>query len=142
MTEIPAEHYDEVIVARSYAYFNGAYYYSESVERSIAQVAAYAIQDGYTDSVLYSYIDAALAGETLTMENKIEIKEGRSYSLNLTGNRGYAVVWQSSNERIAVVDENGKVTARRAGIVTITAKVGNKMTECIFVIKESWSGRY
>ena len=30
----------------------GVYYYSDEVERSIAQVAAYAIQDGYTDSVL------------------------------------------------------------------------------------------
>ncbi len=142
LTKIPAEHYDKVMVARSYAYLDGAYYYSEPVERSIAQVAAYAIQDGYTNSVLYSYVDTALADETLMMESKIEIKEGRSYSLNLTGNRGYAVVWQSSNESVAVVDKNGKVSARGAGTVTITAKVGNKMAECVFVIKESWSGRY
>lgn len=142
LTGIPAEHYDEIMVARSYAYLNGAYYYSEQVERSIAQVAAYAIQDGYTNSVLYDYVDTAMAGETLIMEDQIQIKEGHSYQLNLTGNKGYAVVWQSSNESIATVDRNGKVIARRAGTITITAKVGNKFTECIVVVKENWSGSY
>lgn len=57
LTDIPAEHYGTEIVARSYVYLDGVYYYSDEVERSIAQVAAYAIQDGYTDSVLYTYVD-------------------------------------------------------------------------------------
>nr|WP_245161307.1 Ig-like domain-containing protein [Clostridium botulinum] len=33
------------------------------------------------------------------------------------------VVWSSSDEKIAKVDENGKVTAIKEGKVTITAKV-------------------
>ncbi len=142
LTEIPAEHYGKVIVARSYAYVDGAYYYSEPVERSIAQVAAYAIQDGYTDEVLYDYVDTAMAGATLEMEEKIQIKEGYSHQLNLKGTKGYAVVWKSSDERIAVVDSNGRVKARVAGTVTITAKIGNTFAECIVVVKENWSGSY
>ncbi|MBE7085955.1 MAG: hypothetical protein E7366_02255 [Clostridiales bacterium] len=142
LTEIPAEHYDKVIVARSYAYLNGAYYYSEPIERSIAQVAAYALQDGYTDSVLYSYVDEALADETLAMESVIELKEGRFYQLNLTGTKGYVAVWKSSDERIVVVDSNGKVQARRAGTATITVRIGNKYAECIVTVKENWSGSY
>ena len=142
LTDIPAEHYDKVIVARSYAYLNGVYYYSEPMERSIAQVAAYAIQDGYTESVLFTYVDTALANETLSLESRVEVKEGLSYQLNLTGNKGYVAIWQSSDARIAEVDKNGKVTALRPGEVTITAKIGNKTVECILVVKQNWSGTY
>ena len=142
LTDIPAEHYDKVIVARSYAYLNGVYYYSEPMERSIAQVAAYAIQDGYTESVLFTYVDTALAKETLSLESRVEVKEGLSYQLNLTGNKGYVAIWQSSDERIAKVDNIGRVTALRPGAVTITAKIGNKTVECILVVKQNWSGTY
>ena len=121
---------------------NGVYYYSEPVERSIAQVAAYAIQDGYTESVLYTYVDTALSGETVSMESQVEVKEGLTYQLNLTGNKGYVAIWQSSDERIATVDKNGKVTAIRPGTITITAKIGNTAIECIIVVKESWTGTY
>lgn len=142
LTDIPAEYYDEVIVACSYACLNGVYYYSEPVERSIAQVAAYAIQDGCTESVLYTYVDTALSGETVSMESQVEVKEGLTYQLNLTGNKGYVAIWQSSDERIATVDKNGKVTAIRPGTITITAKIGNTVVECIIVVKESWTGTY
>lgn len=142
LTDIPAEHYDKVIVARSYAYLNGVYYYSEPMERSIAQVAAYAIQDGYTESVLFTYVDTALANETLSLESRVEVKEGLSYQLTLTGNKGYVAIWQSSDTRIAKVDNTGRVTALRPGQVTITAKIGNKTVECILVVKQNWSGTY
>ncbi len=142
LTDIPQEHYDKVIVARSYACLNGVYYYSEPMERSIAQVAAYAIQDGYTESVLFTYVDTALANETLSLESRVVVKEGLSYQLNLTGNKGYVAIWQSSDTRIATVDKDGKVTALRPGEVTITAKIGNKTVECILVVKQNWSGTY
>ena len=142
LTDIPAEYYDEVIVARSYACLNGVYYYSEPVERSIAQVAAYAIQDGYTESILYTYVDTALNGETVSMESHVEVKEGLTYQLNLTGNKGYVAIWQSSDTYIATVDQNGKVTALRPGTITVTAKIGNQTVECIIVVKQHWSGTY
>ena len=142
LTNIPAEHYDKVIVARSYAYLNGVYYYSEPTERSIAQVAAYALQDGYTQSVLYTYVDTVLSDETVSVESQVVVKEGCSYQITLTGNKGYVAIWQSSDERIAKVDKTGKVTALRPGEVTITAKIGNKTVECILVVKQNWSGTY
>ena len=142
LTDIPAEYYDEVIVARSYACLDGVYYYSEPVERSIAQVAAYAIQDGYTESILYTYVDTALNGETVSMESQVTVKEGLTYQLNLTGNKGYVAIWQSSDPYIATVDQNGKVKALRPGTITVTAKIGNTVVECIVVVKESWSGTY
>ena len=54
LTDIPEEHYDKVIVARSYVCIDGQYYYADVMERSIAQVSAYAIQDGYTEEMLVS----------------------------------------------------------------------------------------
>ena len=89
-----------------------------------------------------SYIDTALAEETLALECAAEVKEGRSYSLNLMGNKGYVAIWQSFDERIAKVDKNGRLTAIRPGEVTITAKIGNKTVECIIVVKQNWPGTY
>lgn len=76
------------------------------------------------------------------MESQVEVKEGLSYTLNLTGNKGYVAIWQSSDESIAKVDKNGKVTALYPGEVKITAKIGNKAVECIVVVKQSWTGTY
>ena len=83
-----------------------------------------------------------MSDETVSVESRVEVKEGLSYQLNLTGNKGYVAIWQSSDTRIATVDKNGKVTALRPGEVTITAKIGNKTVECILVVKQNWSGTY
>jgi hypothetical protein len=143
LTDIPEEHYDKVIVARSYIYANGQYYYAETVERSVAQVAAYAIQDGYTNDILYEYVDKALADSTVLIENAIEIYEGETYQLNLSGNKGYVAIWSSSDESIATVDNTGKITAlKKEGKVVIMAKIGNIVAECTLTVKHRWTGYY
>ena len=48
----------------------------------------------------------------------ILLNVGETYSLN---NNDLNLNWVSSDEKIAVVDNNGKVTAKSDGIVTITA---------------------
>ncbi len=142
LTGIPAEHYEKTIVARSYACLNGVYYYSEPVERSIAQVAAYALQDGYTQSVLSTYVDTALNGETIEIECPQTIKEGYTYQCTLTGNKGYVAIWKSLDENIITVGKNGQITAVKAGKATLTAKIGTTIVERIIVVKENWTGTY
>jgi hypothetical protein len=142
LTDIPEEHYDKVIVARSYACLNGVYYYSEPMERSIAQVAAYAIQDGYTEDLLYTYVDTALSEETLSMESNVTIEEGFTYQLNLTGNKDYVAVWQSSENSIVSVDKNGCVTALNEGTAIVIAQIGNRRVECRIVVKQGWTEGY
>lgn len=44
--------------------------------------------------------------------------------LKITGTEG-KVVWSSSDKKIAVVNSNGKVTAKAKGTATITAKIQN-----------------
>ena len=140
--EIPAEHYDKVIVARSYVYLNGVYYYSAPIERSLAQVSAYAIQDGYTEEVLYTYVDTALRDETISMESSITIEEGAMYQLNLTGNKGYVAIWKTCKESIVSVDKNGCITALKEGTATVIAQIGNSVVECQIVVKQAWTEGY
>ena len=142
LTEIPSAHYDKVIVARSYVYANGQYYYAEEVERSIAEVAAYALKDNKTDDVLYDYVDGALADSTLSLTNKVTLYEEGACQLTLSGNKGYAVIWSSSNNDILSV-ENGYITAGKTeGKVTVTAKLGRQTVECIVTIKHRWTGYF
>ena len=137
LTKIPAEEYGTEIVARSYVCLDGVYYYSEEVERSIAQVAAYAIQDGYTDTVLYTYVDTALANETKSMEKSVLIHEGYSYQLTLSGVKNYVAVWSVDNNSVVTVGRNGKITARKEGVAYVTAKVGSTVMRCEIVVRKA-----
>ncbi len=61
-----------------------------------------------------------IVGRTLTLEAKVLPKEA---------NQG--VVWSSSDDKVATVDENGIVTARAKGTATITATAdGGKEASC------------
>lgn len=61
-----------------------------------------------------------IVGKTLTLEAKVLPKEA---------NQG--VVWSSTDDKVATVDENGLVTARAKGTATITATAdGGKKASC------------
>lgn len=59
----------------------------------------------------------------------IYLMKGESYKLKITGTKK-KVKWSSSNKNVASVSSNGKVTAKKEGLVTITAKVNNKKYKC------------
>ena len=142
LKEIPEEYYDEVIVARSYVYANGQYYYSEPEERSIAQVAAYAIQDGYTNEILYDYVDKALADTTVTMQTTATLFDGESMQLTLSGNKGYVAIWSTDSD-ILTVDKEGNVTAgKKEGTATVVAKLGTITVTCEVTVKYRWTGYF
>lgn len=46
------------------------------------------------------------------------------------------LTWSSSNESVAVVDENGLVTAKAAGTASITAAAGEKSASCLITVSE------
>ena len=70
------------------------------------------------------------------------LTEGESETLtatitpsNATGDK--TVKWSSSNEAVAVVDSNGKVTAKKAGTAVITATSSNgKSASCTVTVKQ------
>lgn len=142
LTGIPEDCYDQVIVARSYVYANGQYYYSAPIERSIAQVSAYALQDGYTNEILYDYVDKALADSTVSMQETVTVYEGETYQLTLSGNKGYVAIWSTDSDLI-FLDNNGKVTAGKTeGEAVVTAKLGNITVKCTIIVKQRWTGYY
>lgn len=137
LTGIPKEYYGTIIVARSYVCFNGVYYYSATIERSIAQVAAFAIQDGYKDSVLYTYVDTALKDATISLENEIVIGENGTYRLTLSGTKGYVAVWFTDNNAVVTVDKNGNITALTKGQANVIAKVGTTVLQCRVIVRDN-----
>ena len=136
LTDIPAEHYGTEIVARSYVYLDGVYYYSDEVERSIAQVAAFAIQDGYTNEVLYTYVDTALVDEVKTLERQVILGENSIYQLTLSGVKNYVAVWSVNDDSVLTIDKNGKITARQPGVACVTAQIGTTVLYCEVIIRE------
>ena len=141
LTEIPEEHYSTVIVARSYVCVDGVYYYSETIERSIAQVAAYALQDGYTEETLRTYIDTALKNETVEISLSSTANVGKEITLDLAGNNGYVAIWTVSDDSVASIDKNGKLIGKLVGEVVVTAKIGNKtaqITVSVLPVEMTW----
>ena len=140
LTEIPAEHYGTELVACAYALIDGTYYYSTPVTRSIGWVSAAALADGETSDFLVECVDKALTDSTLTMEQNLLMDTDDTYTLNLTGCKDYSVIWTTSNDGIATVDKNGKVTAVAEGKTVITAKLGSKSLSCSITVKEMAEG--
>ncbi len=62
-------------------------------------------------------------------KTKVTLIKGQTVRLKITGTEGI-VVWSSSDKKIAVVNSNGKVTAKAKGTATITAKIQNKKYTC------------
>jgi len=76
-------------------------------------------------------------------KKKAQITVGSSLSLNVKGTKK-KVKWSTSNKKIATVKSTGKVkckvTAKKAGKATVTAKAGNKKYKCkVTVVKKSGS---
>ncbi len=69
---------------------------------------------------------------SLTLDKtKADVICGNSLSLKATlKGADSKVSWKSSNTKIATVDANGKITAKQAGAVTITASAAGKTAKC------------
>lgn len=72
-------------------------------------------------------------------DKKLTLVKGKSDKLTVKRNPVSAtekITWSSSNSKIASVDKNGKVSAKKAGTATITAKSSNgKKASCKVTVK-------
>lgn len=60
--------------------------------------------------------------------------EGTSVNLSVSGIDESQIKWESSDESIMSIDDNGRITARKPGIVTITAEIqGRRISRTICV---------
>ena len=80
------------------------------------------------------------AGITLNKET-LQMTEGETAELTAIVNSdcaGEGVTWTTSDENIAAVDNNGKVTAVKSGTATIAAETNNGLkAECTVTVKKS-----
>lgn len=67
-------------------------------------------------------------------KTKATIYVGKTVTLKMRNNKR-KVKWRTSNKRVATVTKKGKVTGKKSGRTTITAKVGKKKYKCIVIVK-------
>lgn len=65
---------------------------------------------------------------------KVTLTVGKTAQLKVLGTSKKAK-WVSSKKTVATVNSNGKVTAKKAGSTTITAKIGKKSYKCKVTVK-------
>ena len=130
--------------------------YSEvSDARSIAYVASAAQAKGETEAVLDTFVQKGIAAASgvaedefvdgsyeieLTLDESLVLEENgeAALTLGITPAVDLYAEWASDNEEVAVVDENGKVTAVAEGTANITATVYGESVTCkVFVGKYS-----
>ena len=70
-------------------------------------------------------------------KTKTTIYAGKSTTLKITGT-SKKITWSSSNKKIATVSSKGKVTAKKKGTATITAKVSGKSYKCKVTVKNPY----
>lgn len=107
-------------------------------------VYCYNVQPGIT--IDYTNGDSKLSDGTIASitlnYTKYALEVGQSKTLVAVTSPESAVksvTWYSSNNKIATVSKNGKVTAVKAGTVTITAKTSNGLkATCKVTVKEKY----
>ena len=106
-----------------------------SVAKGEAEITATS-SNGKTAVVAVTVVDAELVVESIALD-KTEASVATGKTLQLTANVTPAeasVIWTSSNEEIAAVDENGVVTAISAGEAIITVQAGDKKASCTVTV--------
>lgn len=75
----------------------------------------------------------------ITVNKSAYVDPGATRSMKFIGTTK-KVTYTSSNRKIASIDKNGKVTAKKSGTVTITAKVNGKKYKCTLKVNTvRWS---
>ncbi len=72
------------------------------------------------------------------LRTTLNLETGKSFTLTATASDGSEIVWSTSSEAVATVNENGKVTGVSAGKATVTAKVkdGEASASCEVTVKD------
>ena len=88
--------------------------------------------------LLPAEVFAAKAVSIKLNKSKVTINVGGQTKLTaaVTG-KSKTVTWKSSNPKVAAVNKNGKITGKKTGKVTITAKANGKTAKCVVTVKKN-----
>lgn len=71
-----------------------------------------------------------LSAKTISLEN------GHSAKLKVKSSTGHPVTFRSNKKSVAVVDEGGRITAKKPGTATITATVDKTAASCTVTVRK------
>ena len=126
LLDIPASDYATEVTAQAFATIDGVAYETAAVTSSIAKTASIVMNEqNAIDETLNVYVNN-VESITLNETETVSLIEGDAVQLTATTQpKGYSVVWSSSDENVATVDNTGKVVMQAAsGSATITASMG------------------
>lgn len=90
-------------------------------------------------AVLGNAVSTQAAAKVKLNRKKATITVGKSVTLKVK-NAKKKVKWSTSNKKVAVVNKKGKVTGKKAGKATITAKVGRQKYKCKVIVEKKQNG--
>ena len=79
-------------------------------------------------------VPANAASKPRLSKYSVTVTAGYTTTLKVKGT-SKKVKWSSSNKNVAVVSKKGKIKAKKAGITTITAKIGSTKLNCKVTVK-------
>lgn len=85
-------------------------------------------------SVILPVTSADAAKKIKLNKTKLTLKQGKTYKLKLSIKKG-TVKWTSSKKKVATVNKKGKVSAKKPGTATITAKYKSKKYKCKLTVQ-------
>ncbi len=141
---IPVGDYVTEVTAVSYVEVNGEVVHQTApATTSIAKTASKVLAGGAVDAQLDAFVANAVSAISLGENDgqSIEAEVGETVQLTATTTpAGYSVMWSSSDDSVATVDNNGKVTVTGAGKAKINAVMGGAGTVCEIV--STWGEKY
>lgn len=127
MIDIPETDFATYVTARAYLKNGEDVTYTASVSRNVAQVASRAMADGYTGTVLETYIDKVNPQITLPVEvnaeNTVTMLVGQTISYSVAPE--YLTATVSATVKDVVSIDGAKITATSAGSTEVTIKLGS-----------------
>lgn len=81
------------------------------------------------------YIDSKASGKVQLNQSKITLTVGSNYTLVLKKATS-KITWKTSNKSVATISDKGKISAKKVGTATITAKSNNKIYHCKVTVVE------
>ena len=93
--------------------------------------------------MIFTLIGPVFQGDTYAAstvglnKKKATVYVGKSVTLKMDGTKGN-VKWSSSNKKVATVNSKGKVIGKKAGSITIKAKISGKTYKCSITVKNPY----
>lgn len=98
---------------------------------------SYAVKEGIT----FKALDQGSSIYLNKISLSLDVKKTAALKATVQG-ISKKVTWKSSNTKIATVNQNGKVTAKKRGSCTITAMANGKKASCKVTVTEQWQSAY